>query len=50
MSLLYLGVIILLQIADIDTIGGEAIQLQIFLGVVFATVAGILKIWRAVSR
>jgi len=50
MALLYVGVIILLQLAGFDTIGGGAIELQLLIGTVFATVAGILKIWRVVSR
>jgi len=50
MSLLYLGVMILLQIAGYDMISGEGSQLQALIGIVFASVAGILKIWREVSR
>ena len=50
MAFLYLGVMILLQVAGIDTIGGEAIQLQAFIGILFGSVAGIMKMWRTLSR
>jgi xanthine/uracil permease len=50
MSLLYLGVMVLLQIAGYDMISGEVIDLQVLIGTVFASVAGILKIWSQVSR
>ncbi len=50
MALLYLGVMVLLQIAGYDMISGEAVDLQVLIGIVFASVAGILKIWREVSR
>ncbi len=50
MALLYLGLMILLQIGGYDMISGEGIQLQALIGMVFASVAGILKIWREVSR
>jgi hypothetical protein len=46
MALLYLGVMILLEIAGYDVIRGDSIELQAFLGIVFATVCGIMKIWR----
>lgn len=50
MALVYLGVMILLQIGGYDMISGEGINLQALIGIVFASVAGILKIWREVSR
>lgn len=50
MALLYLGVMILLQIAGYDMISGESVELQALIGIVFASVAGIMKIWREVSR
>jgi len=50
MALLFLGVMILLQIAGYDMISGEAMQLQVLLASVFASVAGIMKVWRQVSR
>lgn len=50
MALLYLGVMVLLQIAGYDMISGESMDLQVLIGIVFASVAGVLKIWREVSR
>lgn len=50
MALLYLGVMILLQLAGYDTISGEGIELQSLIGIVFATVAGVMKLWREISR
>ena len=50
MALLYLGVMILLQNAGFDMISGEGMDLQVLLAFVFACVAGIMKIWRQVSR
>lgn len=50
MALLYLGVMILLQIAGYDMISGEGVGLEALIGIVFASVAGIMKIWREVSR
>lgn len=50
MALLFLGVMVLLQIAGYDMIRGDGIQLQTLVAVIFASVAGILKIWREVSR
>lgn len=50
MALVYVGVMILLQIAGYDMISGDGIQLQALIGSVLASVAGILKIWRQVSR
>ena len=50
MALLYLGVIVLLQTAGYDMIGGEGFELQALIGIVFASVAGIFKIWREISR
>ncbi len=50
MALLYLVLMVLLQVAGYDMISGEGIQLQALLGIVFASVAGILKIWREISR
>jgi len=50
MALLYLGVMILLQIGGYDMISGESMDLQVLIGIVFASVAGIMKIWREVSR
>jgi len=50
MALLYLGVMVLLQIAGYDMISGECMDLQVLIGTVFASIAGILKIWRQVTR
>lgn len=50
MALLYLGVMMLLQSAGYDMISGDGMDLQALIGVIFASVAGILKIWREVSR
>ncbi len=50
MALLYLGLMILLQIGGYDMISGEGMDLQVLLGVIFASIAGVLKIWREVSR
>ena len=50
MALLYLGVMVLLQIAGYDMISGDGFELQVLIGSVLASVAGILKIWRQASR
>jgi len=50
MALLYLVVMVLLQIAGYDMISGECVDLHVLIGTIFASVAGILKIWREVSR
>jgi len=50
MALLYLGVMVLLQIAGYDMISGECMDIQVLIGSVFASVAAILQIWRQVSR
>ena len=50
MAMLFLGLMILLQIGGYDMISGEGIQLQTLIGIVFASVAGIMRIWREVAR
>ena len=50
MAMLFLGLMILLQIGGYDMISGEGIQLQALIGMVFASVAGIMRIWREVAR
>ena len=50
MALLYLVVMCLLQIAGYDMVSGDDVGLQALLGVIFASIAGVLKIWREISR
>ena len=48
MALLYLGVMILVQISGYDVVND--VNFPGYLGAVFAIVAGVIKIWREVSR
>ena len=47
MALLYLGVMILL-VSGVDVVND--VDFTIFLGFVFCVFAGVMKIWRVVSR
>ena len=48
MALLYLGVMILLAISGVDVVND--VNFPMFLGFIFSVFAGVLKVWRSVSR
>ncbi len=48
MALLYVGVMILLTLSGVDVVND--VNFPMFLGFIFSVFAGVMKIWRAVSR
>lgn len=48
MALLYLGVMILLVLSGVDVV--NEVNFPIFIGSIFSVFAGVMKIWRVVSR
>ena len=48
MALLYVGVMILLTLSGVDVVND--VNFPMFLGFMFSVFAGVMKIWRVVSR
>jgi len=48
MAVIYVGVMILLAVSGVDVVND--VDFPIFLGFVFCVFAGVMKIWRVVSR
>jgi len=48
MALLYVGLMMLLAVSGVDVVND--VTFPAFLGALFAIFAGVLKIWRSVSR